>query len=342
MEDFQKILETLRRNQEIAQTFFEIETKILSILNFKDFFETLLTQIEEKRNVPYVWVSLIDRSQVSDMIQALPYFDSLKGRLNLVDRDIFLSLVGHNTTPVLVNDRLDRFFKLFPEDQHYPIKSLAVAPLTLDGTIIGSLNQADDAQDRYAPSQDTSLLERLAVKVSLCLSNVMAHEQLEHLASEDPLTGVLNRRALERLLSMRVEEAKRYKIPLSVVFLDLDDLKMVNDRYGHECGDVLLQHFGKQLRTICRSSDVVARFGGDEFVVILPHQKTDEAAVFVSRVETYLQKLPVTVGDVTIPVSISSGVASLDEKTISDAHSLLRRADELLYKAKEQKKKARR
>ena len=226
MED---LLETLKTNEEIAQKFFEIEVSILSILNFKDLFERLLTEIREKFGVPYVWISMIDKSEVSDLMQTLESSKILKERLNVIDREAFLSLIEGETKPVLISGDLKPYYKLLPQGQMYFIRSLAIAPITLDGEIIGSLNQADLSRLRYRPGMDTRLLERLAVKVSICLSNVTAHEKLRWLAGSDPLTGLLNRRVMETVLRREYKRAARYKSSLTLAFLDLDDFKGVND-----------------------------------------------------------------------------------------------------------------
>ncbi|MFC1505422.1 DUF484 family protein, partial [Thermodesulfobacteriota bacterium] len=187
------ILQRLKENEEIAQKFHEIETSILSILNFRDLFEVLLIEIQEKFRVPYTWISLIAKSEVSGLIAALESSAILKERLNIVDRERFMELVGTHRKPLLINANLKPYFKLLPQNHKYFIKSIAVAPITLDGEIIGSLNQADFEATRFQPGMDTTLLERLALKFSLCISNVTAHEKLKFLAFHDPLTGLLNR-----------------------------------------------------------------------------------------------------------------------------------------------------
>ncbi|MBW2039447.1 MAG: GGDEF domain-containing protein [Deltaproteobacteria bacterium] len=339
MDNFKKITETLKINQEISRKFFEIETNILSILNFKDLFERLLTEIQEKIGVPFVWISMIDKSDVSNLIQELAYSETLKERLNLIDKGIFLRLIQNSTKPILINDRLDPLYKLFPQHWKYPIRSLAIAPLTLDGEVIGSLNQGDYSERRFTPGMDTSLLEQLSIKVSICLSNVMAHEQLKWLAYRDPLTGLLNRRIMARGLKREFKRAERYGTSLSLVFLDLDDFKIVNDRYGHDLGDKLLRYVATHLIEMSREIDIVARFAGDEFVIILPNTTFKNARKFVDRLQSFFLKHPINVGVISIPISISSGIATIEDKAITDEASLLKKADQMLYQAKERKKK---
>lgn len=337
MKDLKSIFERLKTNEEIARRFHTVETKILSILNFVDLFETLLTSIMKEFKVPYVWLSLIKNSELTNLLQSQESSDILKERLNLINRNTFIKLVGNNTKPILANKNLKPYFKIFPKTRKYLIKSIAVVPIFLDGEIVGSLNQADISPSRFQPGLDTSLLEHLTVKVSLCLSNVAAHEKLRLLANRDPLTGLFNRRVMEDILKREFARAIRYKKSLSVIFIDLDDFKNVNDTYGHDQGDDLLKYVAEQLIKMSREIDVVARFAGDEFVVILPETSSENAENLMSRFVLYLSKHPLKKGKISIAAAISFGVASTEDKSIKDPLQLLKKADKKLYRLKKQK-----
>lgn len=332
----EQIITTLKKNLEISQKFFEIEASVLSILNFKDFLEKLLTEIQNKRDIPYVWISLIDSNEVTDMILKSAPSEILKERTNLITREAFLAITHSSTDPILVNSNLRAFRVLLPRQYENSIQSLAIAPLTLDGEIIGSLNHGDDSNSRYKPEMDATLLKQLATIVSICLSNVMAHEKLNILASRDPLTELINRRVLEQVLKRELERAMRYATPLAVVFIDVDDFKTVNDQYGHKAGDLVLKYVAGNLLLMTRGSDVVARFAGDEFIVVLPSTDIGKASELALRMQSFFVDHPLDFEGIPIAVSISFGVSCVEEG-INDASALLKKADAMLYKAKEHK-----
>lgn len=334
MQDIQTLIERLKENELVAQKFHEVESRFLTILNFRDFFEVLVSEIIEKFSVQHVWISMADTAEISSFLDSIGSSEILRERINIVDESEFCKIAGKLAKPLLANRNLERFYVLNPPDD---IGSIAIAPLTLDGKLIGTLNQADPSEERFSPGKDTSLLERLAVKVSLCLSNVTAHERLKFLAYHDPLTGLLNRRVMENVLEREFSRAKRYFSVLSVVFIDLDNFKEVNDRYGHDVGDELLKHVTGIMSAMTRRSDVVARFAGDEFVFILPETHLMRAESFMERVVKRVQDIPLRDNDGNnIKASFSYGVASSDEKGIDDFTDLLKRADErLLFEKKE-------
>lgn len=334
MHNIETLLETLKKNDEIARKFQVIETKILSILNFTDLFEILLDEIRQKFQVPYVWLTLIDTGDDTGLLQFLERSKILETNLNVVTSDTFFGLIPKGTQPFLVNENLKPFYRLLPPIKKFLIKSMAIAPITLDGQIIGSLNQADFSYLRFTPGIDTSLLEQLAIKVSLCLANVTAHEKLKFLAYHDPLTGSLNRRVMESILTREFQRARRYRSPLSLVFLDIDFFKKINDQYGHDAGDQVLVHLARGMENMVRNSDVVARFAGDEFIVILPETSESEAIFMMGRIKVHFLENPLCLADTKIPISISFGVASIEDTAIETPEALLKAADNELYKMK--------
>ncbi|MBI9088359.1 MAG: sensor domain-containing diguanylate cyclase [Desulfobacterium sp.] len=331
------ILQILRHNEIVAKRFHRIETSILSILNFKDFFERLLTTIGETLEVPYVWITIIEESAIARQLKEMDDSELVMARTCFVSRNTFFSLTNHRVKPLLANRQLDRFRTILPDQPLWGIGSIAVAPISLDGVIVGSINQADTTTSRFHPGMDTELLEGLALKISLCLSNVTAHERIKYMAFHDPLTGLLNRRVMEKILEREFQRSLRYRSDLAVVFLDLDKFKAINDRFGHDQGDAALIHVAEALVANKRTMDVAVRFAGDEFVVILPETDQFKALQYIDRVMRYLDRHPVMADQNSFHVSLSSGVASALEEGISSFKALLKRADDRLYGAKKKK-----
>lgn len=331
------LLKRLKENEQIAQKFNEIEISILTILNFQDFLERLLFEISDKFSIDYIWISIIEESSIAKQLHDIQDSELLRTSTAFIAKDKFLSVTKNSLSPLLANENLDFLQPLVPEISTYDMGSIAIAPITIDGTVIGSINQADKDKKRFEPGIDTSLLEQLALKVSLCLSNVTAHEQLKFLAFHDPLTGLLNRRVMERILEREFQRAKRYQMELTLLFMDLDDFKAINDNFGHDIGDLALCHFSDCLKGLKRDSDIVARFAGDEFVVILPSTSKAQAEHYVNRVKTDLDSTPLTANDTSIIVKLSHGISSASEKNIDSSKALLKEADKRLFQAKKNK-----
>jgi len=337
MDKIQLILERLNENEKIQHKFHELESKILSILNFQDFFEILLTEMSKRFNLPYVWLSVIKKSNLANLINPLIHSKIIIEKTKFINRSNFDNVFGNISTPLLFNKNLEPYAVFLPGDKKYHTGSMAIAPVQIDGEIVGSLNQWDHDTARFEPDMDTSFLEQLMIKISLCLSNVAAHEKLKYFAFHDPLTGLLNRRAFETVLSSEFSRSKRHSNDLSLVFLDLDKFKQINDQHGHDAGDDALIYLADTLASIIREEDIVARFAGDEFVIILPETKADKAEAIMKRLQGYLDSHPLNHNGVKYIISLSYGITSTQDKGINNAATLLKKADEKLYFEKAQK-----
>ena len=160
------------------------------------------------------------------------------------------------------------------------------------------------------------------------------HDELRSLALHDPLTGLLNRRALDFRLDDEISRAVRYSRELSCVLVDADHFKRVNDSHGHAIGDRVLQHIAQHLSKGLRKADTVARWGGEEFLLLLPETPLESAVHAVDRLRMSLAEQPCVWGDVTVAVTWSAGVSSLGRLDTQDASTLVAAADKALYAAK--------
>lgn len=160
-------------------------------------------------------------------------------------------------------------------------------------------------------------------------------DELSELATRDPLTGVLNRRELSRLLEEEVVRARRYGRELSLLWIDFDHFKRINDEHGHAAGDSVLKATSRLLSDSIRSVDLIGRFGGEEFVILLPEMDRREARETAERLRRLISKTPQPLGDgKTVPLTISIGVSVFPDNG-TDAGALCAAADRAMYQAKE-------
>lgn len=183
---------------------------------------------------------------------------------------------------------------------------------------------------QYGPAA-LDLAGTLSFAAAIALKNAQLVEQLQTAANTDELTSLLNRRALEERLAAELARSSRHALDTSILLLDLDSFKLVNDTGGHAAGDELLRGVGRLLKEQCRQPDVVGRLGGDEFLLILPMTSPREAMVLVGRIQAGLSRLaPLGLGH---PVTVSIGVAAAPHHG-STVGSLMASADASMYKAK--------
>jgi diguanylate cyclase (GGDEF)-like protein len=162
-----------------------------------------------------------------------------------------------------------------------------------------------------------------------------ANERLRHMSQTDALTGLDNRRHLEERIEEMFEHAKRLNEPFSCVMCDLDRFKSVNDTYGHQAGDAVLKQFAKILRNEVREIDRAGRFGGEEFMLLLPGTVLDAAVTFAERVRKQIEAHTFTFDKTAIQRTASIGVSAWPHPRIKDCDALVRAADDALYVAKE-------
>lgn len=169
-----------------------------------------------------------------------------------------------------------------------------------------------------------------------------AKELMERMAITDELTGLHNRHHLYRTLEYQINMANRYKQPLCLILLDVDHFKKVNDNYGHSAGDEVLKQLANLLRNSVRDTDFLARYGGEEIIVVLPNTDIHGAVITAQKIRMLLEQLPIHIADgQTITVTASFGVAELssvqtDAEDKAPITALINGADEALYKAKEE------
>jgi two-component system, cell cycle response regulator len=183
------------------------------------------------------------------------------------------------------------------------------------------------------PDEVIVTVDRAVEKKRLREANTRLMRELEALSRTDPLTGALNRGAFEEALRREAHRARRYNFPLSLVMLDLDHFKGINDTHGHRVGDGVLQQFVARMGTIFRETDAMHRYGGEEFAALLPHTPNEGALDAARRIVQATSATPFAIGTLSLSVTASAGVATASPEDL-DGIDLVTRADAALYEAK--------
>jgi diguanylate cyclase (GGDEF)-like protein len=224
-----------------------------------------------------------------------------------------------------------------PRRPRYRTSSFVAVPILGGHDVLGAICVTDKKGDRAFDEVDVAVLRTFAAGAALALDRERASDSAEayaHAAAVDTVTGVFNRRYFQVRLDEELQRSRRHQIPLALLLIDVDDFKHVNDSYGHLAGDTVLRDIGEILRHSVRIFDVCARFGGEEFVIIMPGSSGDNARRIAERIREHIETYRASdrvLAAVRVTVSIGLAVSS---STGSTASQLLERADRALYSAK--------
>ncbi len=215
-----------------------------------------------------------------------------------------------------------------------PTAGTLCLPLMVQGETLGLLSLVGNLKSEYSISQ-----RQLAVTVSeaikLSLSNIKLREELREQAIRDPLTGLYNRRYLEENLEHELYRSQRQKTQLCVAMIDLDGFKQVNDTFGHEAGDVVLREVARILRDHLRKTDILCRYGGDEFLLVLPDSSLEDNRQRLDQIRILIKEQVIHYGEKPHnPTTVSIGLTAAKDHSFV-ARELIRIADAALYAAKQ-------
>lgn len=313
---------------------------VVSSLDLDEALQRILQITRELVDVPAGSVALYNRSEhcmelhaaegLSDAFASCKSWQIEKGCLTqtILDQDGLF----------VVEDTLQVSFFSNPLAVAEGIRSVIAVPLKMHDDTVGIL-YLNDFIPRSFSTEQLELLTIIASFASLSIVNARLYQKTKRLACTDGLTGLYNHRQFKIMLDQELLRAQRYAHPLSLIMFDIDNFKHFNDSYGHPCGDQILIQIATTLREIFRGADLVFRYGGEEFTVLLPESSLEQAIVAAERTRELIAEMEINWPDVhgQLRVTASAGVVAFPNDG-NTSESLLSAVDTFMYRAKEEGK----
>jgi two-component system cell cycle response regulator len=334
------VMEQAERNHEIMARHQAFDLEIVGAANFPQLVGTIFRLLPVISDLDIVTLSLVDTdADIYTVMHKLGVDFEAFPHLLFVEHAVEL---GYESG---VRPRLGAYSRaehgaMFPQPPA-GLQSVALVPLLRNKRLIGSLNLGSTDLQRFTAALGTDFVEHMASIIAICLENVISNEMLKYIGLTDPLTGIYNRRYIDRRLVEEIARAQRQNYRISFMFIDVDHFKQVNDTVGHQAGDDVLREIAARIKMELRVSDALARFGGEEFVVLLINAELPAAAMVADRIRAGVADKPFDLaGGQCLDVSVSIGVAVLsdyarDHAIEGVAQQLVASADAALYQAKE-------
>jgi len=325
------------RHSAAIETLMEIARALASPHEIEEVLQEIMSQVN--RLLKPMTLSLLLKDDVSGELESAVVISNGDDHLDGADLP-----AGHGAAVwATANDRSliipdvrcnERFAAEFDNKLSFTARSVICVPIKSHDKVFGVILLINSINGNIFDAADEQILTAIADFAGVAISNAKALEKIQQLVITDDLTGLFNSRYFFEQIEYEVERSKRYNSPLSLVFLDLDHFKNVNDTYGHLTGSRLLAEVGSVVSEHIRKTDKAARYGGDEFVIILPQTEKSGAFAFALKLHSELNKKTFYSNDgAHLTVSGSFGVASFP----ADAHSsaeLVSKADEAMYLVK--------
>ncbi|MCX7950427.1 MAG: sensor domain-containing diguanylate cyclase [Clostridiales bacterium] len=275
-----------------------------------------------------------------EFVAAIGYdIDELK-KIKLKKEELFLYKLNKLQAPDIIrNPRIfdkeyidNEKFEMLEEMNALDLMATLSVPIYIDGEFYGIIN-IDNKNDYNAFSnKDIELIDFIVKHLEISIKNAILLDELNYALRVDKLTDVYNRRYFEEILEKEIKKAQRYNSKFSLIFIDLDDFKVINDTQGHKMGDCVLRYFANVLKANLRDTDVIARLGGDEFVLILHNADENQAHGKMGYIKNYLIENPLN----DIVIDFSYGICEYEDGITID--EILTLADNRMYEDKKFRK----
>jgi len=249
---------------------------------------------------------------------------------------VFSALMGETLDVERVNIQVEKR-KLNPGqirmDPKATLKSHLTLPLTLEKEILGCIS-INSEQPNAFDAQDLQFFSVIGYQMAATIEHLQRLSSIKNLAIYDTLTGLYNRRYFEERFGTEVQQSFTNKTPLSLILIDIDHFKKVNDTFGHPEGDKILRGVASLLKNSVRKKDTVARYGGEEFILILPEAGVEAASMIAERIRKLVESTRFDVGNAHLNATISLGISSFPSHRARSKDELVKMADLALYRAK--------
>lgn len=328
--------EAERSHRRLAEALRDTSAALNSTLKLDEVLDRVLENIEKVTTFDAAMVLMLEGYSVQKMRQLNKLQNILSEGLtgttpaNLVNIPI-LKTVRETQQPCLILDtRTDQRWRAIPGMSW--IRSFICAPVVIRGQVAGVINILSATPGVFTPSHAERLMV-FAGQAAVAIENAQLFEQAYYLSVTDPLTELTNRRHFFEVARFEFERTHRYPRMLSVMVIDIDHFKNINDTHGHAVGDVALREVAARIKRSVRTVDIVARYGGEEFIVLMPETGLQEASQVAERVRGSVANSPIVEDVASVTATLSIGVAEMDENS-KNIDQLIVYADKALYEAK--------
>jgi diguanylate cyclase (GGDEF)-like protein len=319
--------------RQIAETLREVGLTLSAKLDSEQISALILEQL--KRVIPYdigAFLTLHGAELRLDAIRRPKSFQNLIGETYPVAGSRLCNVAIQTKKP-LISPIGGPDDILLPLRQDPGVRSFLGVPIILRDHATGLIALYNFAEGAFR-EEDAQVAELFASQVAIALENARQVELMEKQAVTDELTGLYNRRAFADMGGKEVGRARRYQRPLALIMFDIDHFKKVNDAYGHLVGDHVLRILTQLVTRTTRSTDFVCRYGGEEFIVLMPEASREEALAMADRLREEISRMTVVTAAGTLSLTVSLGVAALLADEDDNLESLIARADRAMYQAK--------
>lgn len=331
-----RLYEQLWRRVQQLDALYDIMTDMIGNLDLDAVLQTIVTRMIALLRATHGMIALYDPEQRNLRIHYSTGMDHNYANKRLALGEGLIGKVALTRQPLVVYN-YEHWEGQSPVFRSMPSSNVLAAPLLAGDELIGTLSVSDVNLARVFTNDDIRLLSMFAQQATIAIKNARLFAEVQHLAITDPLMGIYNRRYFFSAAAREFERARRHRHTLAILIADLDNFKQINDHYGHPIGDQVLQAVSNTFRCELRSIDLLARYGGEEIIVLLPETDCSGVIRVVERLQSRLLEAIATERG-AIHITASFGAAVSQRINVPDVETLIDSADQALLRAKQQGK----